>query len=235
MVGLAFSGGKDSWACLQLYKDQLKDITVLWVNTGKNFPELLESVNLAKKMCPNFIEIKVDRDAQNDVYGLPSDIVPCANTTYGETVTGKVEQRIQPYFQCCYENIGKPLHDKAKELGLTHIIRGDRKDEGHVSTRVNGDVVDGIVQLHPNENMTKQNVLDYLESVMTVPKHFYLEHSSLDCYDCSAYLKDTKDVAEWAKTTHPNLYKEKMKKVIKIKEILTEQMNVAFQELIWNL
>lgn len=228
MFGLAFSGGKDSWACLQLYKDQLKDITVLWVNTGKNFPELLKSVELAKAMCPNFIEIKVDKDAQNDACGLPSDIVPCANTLYGETVTGSVEQRIQPYFQCCYDNISKPLNDKARELGITHMIRGNRKDEGHLSSHNDGDIVDGVVQIHPNKNMTRQNVLDYLNSVMEVPEHFYFEHSSLDCYDCSAYLKDTKDIAEWQKINHPKLYKQKMEKVTKIKDILTEHMNNAF-------
>lgn len=228
MFAIAFSGGKDSWACLQLYKDQLKDITVLWVNTGKNFPELLESINLAKEICPNFIEINTDRDAQNAIYGIPSDIVPCANTAYGETVTGKVKQKIQPYFQCCYENIAKPLHDKAKEIGVTHMIRGDRKDEGHVSNRVNGQLVDGIIQIHPLENMTKQNVLDYLATVMDIPKHFDFEHSSLDCYDCSAYLKDTKDIAKWAKVTHPDLYKQRMNKVIQIKEILTNSMKDAF-------
>ena len=228
MIGLAFSGGKDSWACLQLYKNQLKDITVLWVNTGKNFPEALESVNLAKMMCPNFIEIKVDRDAQNDAYGLPSDIVPCANTAYGETITGKVEQRVQTYFSCCYENISRPLNDKARELGITHMIRGNRKDEGHLSSHNDGELVDGVIQIHPNKDMTKQNVLDYLESVMEVPKHFYLEHSSLDCYDCSAFLKDTKDIAEWAKITHPLLYKEKMIKVNKVKDILMQEMTLGF-------
>jgi phosphoadenosine phosphosulfate reductase len=228
MIALAFSGGKDSWACLQAHKDDLKDITVLWVNTGKNFPELLKSVELAKSMCPNFIEIKVDIETQIEKYGLPSDIVPCDNTVYGETVTGKVNQLIQPYFQCCYENIGKPLHDKAKELGVTHMIRGDRKDEGHVSTRKHGDVVDGIVQLHPNENMTKQDILNYLESVMDVPPHFYFEHSSLDCYDCSAYLKDTKDISEWSKINHSNLYQKKMIKVNKVKDILMKEMTLGF-------
>ena len=228
MIGLAFSGGKDSWSCLQLYKDQLKDIIVLWVNTGKNFPELLESINLAKEMCPNFIEINTDRDAQNDIYGIPADIITFANTAFGEKVTGQVEQKIQPYFQCCYDNISAPLNAKAKELGITHIIRGNRKDEGHLSSHSDGDVVDGVIQIHPNQNMTKQNVLDYLATVMDVPKHFYFEHSSLDCYDCSAYLKDTKDIAEWAKVTYPNLYQQKMKKVIKIQEILTNSMKDAF-------
>jgi len=228
MIGLAFSGGKDSWACLQLYKDQLKDITVLWVNTGKNFPELLESINLAKEMCPNFVEINTDKDTQNALYGIPSDIVPCSHTAYGETVTGKVNQKIQAYFQCCYDNISAPLNAKAKELGITHMIRGNRKDEGHLSSHSDGDVVDGVVQIHPNQNMTKQNVLDYLATVMDIPKQFYFEHSSLDCYDCSAYLKDTKDIAEWAKVTHPDLYKQRMNKVIQIKEILTNSMKDAF-------
>ena len=228
MIGLAFSGGKDSWSCLQLYKDQLEDITVLWVNTGKNFPEALQSVELAKAICPNFIEIKVDSEAQINAYGLPSDIVPCANTMLGETITGKVEQRVQAYFNCCYENIAKPLHAKAKELGITHMISGKRNDEGHLSSHSNGEEADGIIQLHPNENMTKQNVLDYLKSVMEVPKHFYLEHSSLDCYDCSAYLKDTKDISEWAKINHPLLYKEKMIKVNKVKDILMQEMTLGF-------
>lgn len=228
MIGLAFSGGKDSWACLQLHKEQLNNIIVFWVNTGKNFPELLESVNLAKTICPNFIEINVDKDAQNNIFGFPSDIVPCANTAYGETVTGKVKQKIQPYFQCCYENISAPLNAKLKELGITHVIRGNRKNEGHVSSHSNGDIVDGIVQLHPISDWTKEQVLSYLESVMEVPSHLYFEHSSLDCYDCSAFLKDTKDITKWAKINHPVLYQEKMKKVIKIKEILTEQIKDAF-------
>jgi phosphoadenosine phosphosulfate reductase len=228
MIGLAFSGGKDSWACLYAYKEQLHEITVLWVNTGKNFPELLESVNLAKKMCPNFIEINIDRDAQNKIQGLPSDIIPFSHTAFGETVTGKVEQRIQPYLQCCYENISKPLNDKVKELGITHLISGKRNDEGHLSTHSNGDVVDGVIHIHPNENMTKQDILNYLESVMDVPAHFYFEHSSLDCYDCSAYLKDTKDISEWSKINHPILYEKKMRKINKVKDILMKEMTLGF-------
>ena len=62
MIALAFSGGKDSWACLHLMQDKID--VVLWVNTGKNYPEALESINLAKSMSKSFIEIKSDRDAQ---------------------------------------------------------------------------------------------------------------------------------------------------------------------------
>jgi tRNA(Ile)-lysidine synthase TilS/MesJ len=43
MLGLAFSGGKDSLACWYLCK-HLNPV-VLWVNTGKGYPETLEIVN----------------------------------------------------------------------------------------------------------------------------------------------------------------------------------------------
>jgi len=39
MLGLAFSGGKDSMACWYLYRDQQP--IVIFVNTGKAYPETL--------------------------------------------------------------------------------------------------------------------------------------------------------------------------------------------------
>ena len=94
-IVLWFSGGKDSMACLYLLKDYLSDITVLWSNTGKNHPELLDTVSRAKKLCPNFIEIKTNRDAQWKENGLPSDIVPIDYTKIGQGVTCKKKVMIQ--------------------------------------------------------------------------------------------------------------------------------------------
>lgn len=223
MIGLAFSGGKDSWACLQLYKEQLSDITVLWVNTGKNYPDALESVNLAKAICPNFIEIKVDRESQNTLNGIPSDIVPIANTVFGQSVTGKQDVTIQSYLQCCFENISAPLNAKVKELGITTLISGKRNDEGHLSNCSHGQLVDGVQHLHPIETWSAKEVLSYLALHMQVPKHFELSHSSLDCYDCPAYLKDTKDILEWSKQ-YPDLHHKKMKRIHQLKAVLTEAM-----------
>lgn len=223
MIALAFSGGKDSWACLHLYKDQLNDLIVLWVNTGKNYPEALESINLAKSMCKNFIEIKVDRDAQNLQYGLPSDIIPFSHTVFGQKITGKTDITIQSYFQCCFDNVSNPLNEKCKELGITTLISGKRNDEGHVSSHKNGEIVDGIKHLHPIENWSNEDVLKYLENKMTIPNHFKLSHTSLDCYDCSAYLKDTKDIFEWSKK-YPKLHAQKVIRINQLKEILIKEM-----------
>lgn len=41
-------------------------------------------------------------------------------------------------------------------------------------------------------------------------------------------LKDTKDISEWAKINHPLLYKEKMIKVNKVKDILMQEMTLGF-------
>ena len=39
-IALMFSGGRDSLACLELYRDYLDKMTLIWVNTGANFPEI---------------------------------------------------------------------------------------------------------------------------------------------------------------------------------------------------
>ena len=55
MLGLAFSGGKDSLACWYLYK--ANNPIVLWVNTGKAYPETLAIVDEIRSEAVEFIEI----------------------------------------------------------------------------------------------------------------------------------------------------------------------------------
>lgn len=223
MIGLAFSGGKDSWVCLHLNKVNLDEIIVLWVNTGKNYPEALQSINLAKTMCKTFIEIKSDRDAQNSLQGYPSDIIPFANTEFAQKVTGNTEIKIQSYFGCCYDNISKPLLNKVKELGITTLISGKRNSENYLSSHQDGEMVDGVLQVHPIENWTDSQVLDYLQGKMEMPEHFKFGHSSLDCYDCTAYLKDTKDIFEWSKK-YPDLHQKKVFRINQVKTVLDKEM-----------
>lgn len=229
-VALAFSGGKDSWACLWLNKDRLKDIVVIWVNTGKNYPEALRMIDFAKTICPNFGEITVDREGQNKHNGIPSDIVPVEWTNFGQSHTSEKEITIQSYTICCYENIGSQIHKYCKDREITELIRGQRIDEEHKSTARDGDIVDGIKYSQPIESWTKNEVIEFNAKYMDIPTHFHFGHSSLDCYDCSAFLKDTKDISSWAEIAHPDLYKEKMIRVNKVKNVLTKEMNLGFGE-----
>ena len=215
--GLAFSGGKDSWACLYLHLEQIQDIHVIWVNTGKNYPETLEQVEIAKKLCPTFIEISSNRDLQNDAHGIPADYVPIRWTETGQIFSGAKPFKVQSYLGCCYQNISEPLNAKVKELGITHLISGQRADEVHKSARRNGDVVDDVTHLFPLENWTEEQVFDYLKDKMEIPEHFGLSHSSLDCYDCSAYLEESSDRLVWAKNKHPDLHEINMQRINKLR------------------
>lgn len=181
---------------------------VLWANTGKNYPEALEMVEKARAMCPNWIEVKVDRDAQNAREGIPSDIVPIDWTPVGQSLSSPKPVTVQPYLNCCAENIGFPLIAKAKELGITHLIKGQRNDEGHKSPSRDGMQEDGITYVQPLDGWTADEVMEYLKTKMEIPPHFAFKHTSLDCYDCTAYHKESKDRVEWMRHTHPDLYTE---------------------------
>ena len=222
-LALAFSGGKDSLACWYLCRDQ--DPCVIWVNTGKAYPETLEVIDRVRKQS-RFIEVRSDQAAQNVRCGLPSDILPVDHTEYGMQFTGQKDVRVQSYAQCCWENIGQPLHLEVKRLGITHLIRGQRNDEGHKSIARDGTVVDGITCLQPIEHWTKQQVMDFLAAQGDVPAHFVLDHSSMDCYDCTAFLAQSIDRAKWSKARHPEMHRQHVIRLRQLRDALAPGMQI---------
>lgn len=217
---LAFSGGKDSMACLHLCKQSID--CAIYVDTGKSYPEAVELVRYAESIVP-VITVQSNQEEQNQREGIPADIVPIDWTRLGQLVTGPKPVTVQSYLSCCYENIAFPLFLKAKELGATEIVYGQRNNEGHRSPSRNGDVVGGITRLHPIENWTSEDVLAYLRTVMDVPGHYYyLEHSSLDCYDCTAYRANTRDRVSFTKDKYPEFHKEYQARMVMIRNALEQ-------------
>lgn len=224
--GLAFSGGKDSLACLLLHKDQLQNITVFWSNTGKCYPETLKIIEYAKSISPNFIEVVVDRESQNANFGLPSDVVPINWTKHGQIMTCQKPVMVQSYLQCCYENIAAPIYEAAKAHEITHLIRGQRLDDDIQSTTKNGDIFEGITLIHPIENWTRNDVMVYLSEHIELPEHFNLGHTSLDCFDCTAYQKETKDVSSYRELKHPELHKQYLARKEQLDSVLREALEI---------
>lgn len=204
-TALWFSGGKDSLACLYLLKDKWNATAVLWANTGKNFPEVLATIEKVKNMVPNFVELTVDKTLQNAVHGIPSAVVPINFTKYSETLTGKqAKYYIQPYLDCCRANIATPLFNWCKANGITQIYKGQRNDEDYVSPSKNGTVLDGIEFIQPIESWTRNQVTAFLETEMgELPEHLHYEHSSMDCYDCTAYLEHAGERVTLMKSKYP--------------------------------
>lgn len=228
---LAFSGGKDSMACWFLSRHL--DPYVIWVNTGKVYPETMAVVDLVRAQTSKFIEVKTNQLEQNARCGLPSEIVPIDSTVFGMNFTGEKSVLVQSYLDCCFENISGPLHSAAKQLGVDELIRGQRNDEGHKSTARDGAIVDGITYSQPIENWSKDEVMRFLAQHMEIPEHFALDHSSMDCYDCTAFLAHSKDRAEWTRVRHPELHTEYMARMRALKAAVSpsfEALNDLLKE-----
>ncbi|HEU4854959.1 MAG TPA: phosphoadenosine phosphosulfate reductase family protein [Nitrosospira sp.] len=202
---LALSGGKDSMACLHLMQDSLD--CAIYVDTGKAYPETDTVIEYAKSLI-QVITVHSDRDAQNQRQGIPAEVVPVDWTREGQAFTGHKPALIQSYLTCCFENIGLPLFLKAQELGATELVYGQRNEDNHKSSARDGDVISGIKRIHPIEDWTTDQVIDYLDSRMEVPAHYYINHSSLDCYDCTAYRRDSQDRIKFTKERYPRFYLE---------------------------
>lgn len=204
-------------ACLHLCKASID--CAIYVDTGKTYPETLEMVRYARKFVP-VVVVESNQQEQNDREGIPADVVPIEWTRLGQSMTTPKPILIQNYIACCFENIAYPLFQKAKDMGATEIIYGQRSDEGHRATTRNGDVVDGITRLHPIEGWTSEQVFAYLKTVMEVPEHYYLKHSSLDCYDCTAFREDTRDRVIFTKEKYPYLHQQHQVRVELVKQAL---------------
>jgi 3'-phosphoadenosine 5'-phosphosulfate sulfotransferase (PAPS reductase)/FAD synthetase len=219
MKALAFSGGKDSMACLHLLLAQLD--CAVYVDTGFAYPETLNLVEYAAKLVPLHV-VKTDRKAQNEREGIPADVVPINWTRYGQQFTGEKPVMIQSYLGCCYENLMAPLFAKAAELGVTHLYFGQRRAESHHSPVCSGSTHNGIVREHPIEDWTDEDVFAFLAEHIDIPPHYRITHSSLDCYDCTAYARESEDRIEYTREHHPSFYAEWEKRERALKKALEE-------------
>lgn len=216
-VVLWFSGGKDSLACLYLLRDQLDDITVLWVDTGKNYPEAMQVIDAAKHMCPRWETLPVDRDAQWAQAGMPADLVPTDATVLGQALSRIKPTTVQSQHECCWANIGATLCAATARLGATLVISGQRADEAHHSTSTNGSRVQGFQFWYPLEAWTRAEVLDYLtKHIGTLPAHYALDHTSLDCYDCTGFADSSHDRVAWMRDRHPLLFQDYREKLTQV-------------------
>ena len=228
---LMFSGGKDSLLCLLKLRDQLDHINVVFVNTGKSFPEALSFIDTIKVMCPKFIELNSDRDYDWKQYGMPSDLIPQMYTQTAIDNSAKGGFILQSVFSCCHKNIMLPVVYLAEALGSTMIIRGSKKADSLHDKHHTGSKVGKVTIYDPIENFTDYQVLEALKTFdMALPDYYSFEHTSLDCMDCTGYLDKTKDRLELLKKRYPKDYastKANIERIIAISETTLNSIREA--------
>jgi phosphoadenosine phosphosulfate reductase len=226
-VALMFSGGKDSIVCLHLIKDYLHKTTVVWVNMGASFPEIEELMEETRAKVPHFLEIKTNQPESVKARGYPVDVVPVNYTVLGQAVTSVKDLKVRSYFECCSENFWIPCDAEVRRLGITGVIRGQRQSEGHRAPVKSGHIENGIEYNFPIEAWSDSEVIDYLKSKdVVIDERLSMAHSSLDCWNCTAYMAESAERFNYIKKNHPAKYQSIVEIVKKIDNVLTAESSI---------
>ena len=226
-VALMFSGGKDSIACLHLVEQYFDKVVVVWVNTGANFPEIEALMEKTRAEVPNFLEIKTNQPESIKAKGYAVDVVPVNYPHLGQSVTSIKDFKVRSYFECCSENFWMPCDAEMRRIGVTGIIRGQRNSEAHRAPIKSGHIENGIEYHLPIEKWSKTDVVDYLRSKdVVIDERLSMDHSSLDCWNCTAYMAESAERFNYIKKHHPSKYESIVEIVKKIDNVLTAESNI---------
>jgi len=220
-IAFQFSGGRDSTAALYLLRAYWRQMTVIHMDTGDQFPETREVVaTVGRDLLAAGVELVVihlDVNRYREQVGLASDLVPVGNTAFGRLVSGR-EVRIVGRYECCAQNLMLPMNRAMLERGITLLVRGQRDDEYAKPPMRSGDVQDGFEVLYPIQSWTGAQVSAYL-SDNNLPLAAFYERGARrapECMGCTAWWDEGR--AEYLKQYHPAKFEDYRKnmKVIRI-------------------
>lgn len=234
---LQFSGGKDSLALLYLCRPWLDKTTVLFADSGAQFPHVTEYV---ERTCAKLgailhtVRPEIDIREYHDRYGLPSDLVPVWDgPEWGWTNAEKPKQLLQSTATCCLQMLAIPMLRDTMKLGATLVLRGARNDEERRGVP-SGTVDRGIEYQNPLWDWTEKDVWEYLERVgAEIPDHYAEVNSSLDCWLCTGHTTESHAAAQfrYVKRHHPELWPELEYRITKVRnavDTIHGKVNAAF-------
>lgn len=193
-TALQFSGGKDSLACLYMWRDKLDETVVLWCNSGAAYPETIAQMERIKAWVPHFVEVRGNQPAVVEQYGYPADVVPVLSSPSAWLVHGRKGPKIQSFIDCCARSLWAPMYQAVKALGITRVVRGQRNEETLTGPVRNGHVFDGIEYILPIQDWSEADVLAYLKEVgAELPAYYDTERTSRDCWSCTAFRFESKE------------------------------------------
>lgn len=207
-VALMFSAGKDSGACLKLLRtDYLDRVTVIWANPGRAYPETVEYMLGIRRTVPHFIVAKGDQPNYVREHGRPADTVPFEATHWGHVASRNTGPRLVHITECCGNNMWTPMQYAIRECRATGVIQGQKRVDEWRSPGTNGVQLNGCEYHYPIFEWTPQQVIEYLGDDMP-PSYKRGLPSSLDCMDCTAYLRHNRGRLRDLRERHPEVYAE---------------------------
>ncbi len=216
-TALQFSGGKDSLALLHLFKPYLHLLTVYYTNAGDAFPETLTSVEWAKTIAPNFVEIEGRRQLVEKHFGWATDLVTAGSTDIGHSA-GDQDPKLIDRYSCCFESMMRPMFERMMADGIEVIVRGQKNDDKHKGPARSGDVAGPILLLYPLEDWSDEVVFDYLNTHSIPLPRFYQGgmNSGGDCLTCTGWLEHNQ--MQYLRKHHPEAAKVVLYRINKIKK-----------------
>lgn len=204
-VVLFYSGGKDSLALLLLLRPYWDRVNVVWVDTGNQFPEVIEHMEKVKALVPRFTTLKGDTPGFLKENGFPVDVVPTRYTACGSFIFGPAKIRLCGRFECCNANIWTPMMSYMQAVKPTCVLRGDRSSE---RAKGPGEGM-GIEFEFPLWDWTDEQVWKFIKEEggdLLQARHLMRHGTSLDCMTCMAYSEEIPERQEYLKNHHPELY-----------------------------
>lgn len=222
--------GKDSLACLYLLKPQWDSLTVMWLNTGTSFPEVEEAAEKVRALVPHFVEVKSDVMSDIGRYGWPADLVPTRSTGWGHLSRGTRGMVLRPWHECCRNNFWEPMARAVREIGAKKVYRGQRLSEDYKSPVRSGMVIDGVEYVFPLERWSEEQVFEFLHANnVEIPAYYGYTGTSLDCWNCTAYLDVKLGQLQYMRDHHPHKYHFVRSKLIEMGEAVSQDMSLLKQ------
>ncbi len=207
-IALSYSGGKDSRACIQLFKDRLDEITIYHLDTGDLLPEMRASVAEVEATAPHFVRIETNVAEWIATHGLPTDLLPYTEHPVARHMgQGRSAHPLVPRYDCCYANLMWPVYARVRDDGNTLLIRGTKLVDMRRLPAYDGEVVEGVTIHYPLLGWTNQQVFAYLSlQGVTLPRVYNYVENSPECARCSAWWGEGRGM--YLRKYHPELWAE---------------------------
>lgn len=200
-------------------------MVVLWVNSGAPFPQVTEQMAEVKAMVPHFLEVRANVFKQNEIFGIPTDVLAENSTLKGQFLTGKREVMLQSWINCVNENLWIPMTAAIEQIQPKIVYRGQKKSDKTPQYLKSGEKVHGVQYIYPIDDWTDDDVWKFLrENNIPVPSYYEFSIDSLDCWHCTAWMEKKRGPINWLKEHDPEKYEYVVSNINKIKSEVEERL-----------